>query len=431
MSALGKRTTQIPTPANYSSPFPHIDFIPLSSDANPPSDDQMLKEKKPKFRHPKKSPDELKQIKVGRQKRRARLIIRNISFKSTKTKLMEHFSQFGKVEELDILKKPDGKMVGCAFIQYEKVNEAAKAILMSSGKEVLGRTVYVDWAVGKDQYDKQKRKTNVQVKEESDAVDVKTEDDGDVEIKNEETDSDDEEMDSDEEDRKDIKMESDSDADEEEMSKRPMKKRSNDVSEGCTVFIKNVPFDASDDDLMQCCKRFGPIWYGVITKDRISGHSKGTGFVKFKVSPPTHDFHKFESFLISSIPIQNKESANMCLNAGTEFRLFDQVLDPCLALSRQDILSKTQEAKSRETADSRNLYLSKEGVIVANTPAAEGVSVSDMAKRHHLERVKNQMLKNLNRFMSKERLTIHNIPDNYDSAKLRKVVETHTKLKVR
>lgn len=121
----------------------------------------------------------------------------------------------------------------------------------------------------------------------------------------------------------------------------------------------------------------------------------------------------------------------MCLNAGTELRLFNQVLDPCLALSRQDILTKTQESKRTEAADSRNLYLAKEGVIVAGTTAAEGVSVSDMAKRHHLERVKNQMLKNLNRFMSKERLTVHNIPDNFDSIKLRKVVESHTKLKVR
>lgn len=92
------------------------------------------KEKKPKFQHPKKTPDELKQNKLARQKRRARLIIRNISFKSTKANLMEHFAKFGKVEELDILKKPDGKMVGCAFIQYEKVNEAAKAILMSGKK---------------------------------------------------------------------------------------------------------------------------------------------------------------------------------------------------------------------------------------------------------------------------------------------------------
>lgn len=219
---------------------------------------------------------------MGRQKRRARLIIRNIPLKSTQTNLMEHFAKFGKVEELNILKKPDGKLVGCAFVQYEKVNQAAKAILMSSGKEVLGRTIYVDWAISKDQYDKQKRKTsNVQVKEDPDAVEIKTEkeDDDDNNVKSE--DEDDSDMDSDD-DTKDIKMESDSD--DEKESKKTIKKRSNDVSEGCTVFIKNVPFEAADDDLMQCCKRFGPIWYGLITKDKVSGHSKGTGFVKFKVN---------------------------------------------------------------------------------------------------------------------------------------------------
>lgn len=225
----------------------------------------------------------MKQIRLGRQKRRARLIIRNISFKSTKANLLEHFSKFGKVEELDILKKADGKMVGCAFVQYEKVNEAAKAILMSSGKEVVGRTVYVDWAVGKDQYDKQKRTTKVPVKDDPDELEIKTEVEDDVDIKSEDEDDDDEEMDTDD-DSVDIKMENDSQADDEEMSKKTIKKRSNDVSEGCTVFVKNVPFEATNDDLMQCCKRFGPIWYGLITKDHVSGHSKGTGFVKFKVS---------------------------------------------------------------------------------------------------------------------------------------------------
>lgn len=272
------------------------DFIPLSSDQNP-SEEQDSKSKKQKFRRPKKTPEELKQIKLGRQKRRARLIIRNISFKSTKTNLMEHFAKFGKVEELDILKKPDGKMVGCAFVQYEKVNEAAKAILMSSGKEVVGRTVYVDWAVGKDQYDKQKRKTNVPVvkEEEADETAIKTEDE--IKSEDEEMDSDDEEMDSDDEDSKDIKMEMDSQADDdEEINKKTIKKRSNDVSEGCTVFIKNIPFEATDDDLRQCCKRFGHIWYGLITKDRVSGHSKGTGFVKFKVSYGSVSSHRSINF---------------------------------------------------------------------------------------------------------------------------------------
>lgn len=64
----------------------------------------------------------------------------------------KHFSQFGKIEDLKLLKRPDGKLVGCCFIQYEKINEAAKAILKANNKEFLGRPVYVDWAVGKNEY---------------------------------------------------------------------------------------------------------------------------------------------------------------------------------------------------------------------------------------------------------------------------------------
>lgn len=119
----------------------------------------------------------------------------------------------------------------------------------------------------------------------------------------------------------------------------------------------------------------------------------------------------------------------MCLNAGTSFKLFDQILDPQAALSRNEISQKA-ESKKKQSIDKRNLYLAKEGLIAAGTPAAEGVSQSDLAKRLRLEQSKNQSLKNLNRFVSMERLSIHNIPPSYDSAKLRKVVIKSSGLKV-
>lgn len=101
--------------------------------------------------------------------------------------------------------------------------------------------------------------------------------------------------------------------------------------------------------------------------------------------------------------------------------MFDQVLDPHAALSRNDIQQKA-DSKKKEPADSRNLYLAKEGLILTSTPAAEGVSQSDMAKRLRLEQSKAQLLRNLNRFVSMERLTVHNIPPSYDSTKFRNVV---------
>jgi len=151
---------------------------------------------------------------------------------------------------------------------------------------------------------------------------------------------------------------------------------SNDVQQGCTVFIKNVPFDAEDADLRKVCRKFGLVNYAIINRQAVSGHSKGTAFVKFKA----------------------KESADLCLQAGTEFKLMDEVLDPHPALSREEMKSKqTQDNKKDDAKDSRNLYLAREGLIMAGAKASDGVSASDMAKRHELEQVKTQVLKNLNR----------------------------------
>jgi hypothetical protein len=55
------------------------------------------------------------------QKKKARLIVRNLSFKATDDNLKSHFSTFGDVVDVNILKKRDGKMVGCAFVQYSNV----------------------------------------------------------------------------------------------------------------------------------------------------------------------------------------------------------------------------------------------------------------------------------------------------------------------
>lgn len=71
--------------------------------------------------------------------RNARLIVRNISFKATEDSLKKHFSRFGTVEEVKLLRKPDGKLVGCGFIHYTHVPMANKAILATNKKPFLGK----------------------------------------------------------------------------------------------------------------------------------------------------------------------------------------------------------------------------------------------------------------------------------------------------
>lgn len=364
---------------------------------------QHTKKKKNPFRIEKEKEDREK-----RQKKRARIVIRNISFKATDESLNKHFAQFGKIEDVNLLKRPDGKLVGCAFIQYEKVNEAAKAILKATKKEFLGRPIYVDWAIGKHEYDQNKEvdeekpdiKEEEDTKVEEDAIEdeVKEEDESGSASDNEDT-SDEEnsvstdECDSSDEDKKDVKDKI-----------GPIKKEkvdSHDVIEGCTVFIKNVPFDASEQDLRKVCRKFGLLHYAVITKDKVSGYSKGTAFVKFKT----------------------RESAELCLRSGEEFVLNDTILEPHPAMSREEVRDMAdKKSKKDDGKDGRNLYLVKEGIIMANSKAAEGVSPADMKKRHELERVKAQVLKNLGRFVSRNRLSIHNLPLQYDNDKLKDMI---------
>ncbi|XP_035216871.1 RNA-binding protein 28-like, partial [Stegodyphus dumicola] len=88
-----------------------------------------------------------------------------------------------------------------------------------------------------------------------------------------------------------------------------------------------------------------------------------------------------------------------------------------LAVSQEELREKSNETK--KPSDKRNLRLLKVGLILSNSAEAEGVSQADMAKRAQLEMVKKQKLKNVNFFVSDKRLMIHNLPKDFNDAKLR------------
>lgn len=136
-----------------------------------------------------------KEEKERRQKKRARLIVRNINYKAAEQDLRIYFGQWGEIEEINLLKRADGKLVGCAFIQYATINQATKAILKGNSKELLGRPVFVDWALGKNEYvagkqcDSQKepeeKKNKIECKEEE--IQPRTNDNnGEEEVENNE-----------------------------------------------------------------------------------------------------------------------------------------------------------------------------------------------------------------------------------------------------
>jgi len=115
---------------------------------------------------------------------------------------------------------------------------------------------------------------------------IKEETESDNEIKiHEAEDTDDEDKNDDNDsnviDRSVIKEE-DIDQEEKYFVKYP-NRVSNDVGEGKTIFLKNIPFSVKNDELKKCMEQFGPVYYALVCVDPLTEYSRGTAFVKFQV----------------------------------------------------------------------------------------------------------------------------------------------------
>ncbi|XP_031237200.1 RNA-binding protein 28 isoform X2 [Mastomys coucha] len=403
---------------------------------------------------PKKEPKH-KKAKVADKK--ARLIIRNLSFQCSEDDLKAVFTHYGTVLEVNIPRKPDGKMRGFAFIQFKNLLEAGKALKGANMKEIKGRTVAVDWAVAKDKYKDAQHVSATGVKKSSDRkpkesgkkncqVEEQVEDDDDSEDDEEDASSDDEEErestvaspvsvqkravkraapeesieedDSDEDsdleegdssyDEGTVDSESSTEEQEDEdvpVSKKKKRKLPSDVTEGKTVFIRNLSFDSEEEALGEVLQQFGDLKYVRVVLHPDTEHSKGCAFAQF----------------------MTQEAAQKCLAAaspeaeGGGLKLDGRQLKVDLAVTR-DEAAKLQTKKVKKPTGTRNLYLAREGLIRAGTKAAEGVSASDMAKRERFELLKHQKLKNQNIFVSQTRLCLHNLPKAVDDKQLRKLL---------
>ena len=69
-------------------------------------------------------------------------------------------------------------------------------------------------------------------------------------------------------------------SDDESPSKKKRKLR--DAREGKTIFIRNLPFDATEEEICDVFEKFGEIAYCKIVVDSATEHSRGSAFVKFQ-----------------------------------------------------------------------------------------------------------------------------------------------------
>ncbi|XP_011605241.2 RNA-binding protein 28 isoform X1 [Takifugu rubripes] len=399
---------------------------------------------------------------------KARLIIRNLSFQCSENDLKQVCTKFGPILEAKIPLKPDGKMRGFAFVQFKNMSSAAKALNALNLKEIKGRQVAVDWAVPKDRYvatqsssSAEKKNTLEEAPQQSNVTTVTEDDNKDEEMASagppkkkvlskpatrqevespsddeasheeeddteeddvslddddgdEDDDDDDDDKDSEDDDDKDSDdddndSDDDDDVDEgnDEKDKSAQKKTvrkdlPSDVKEGRTIFIRNLSFDTEEEDLEKVLLQFGELKYVKIVMQPETEHSKGCAFAQFR----------------------SKESADQCIAAAQDesecggIRVDGRKLFIVTAVSKEDAV-KMKVNKVKVETGTRNLYLAREGLIRAGTKAAEGVSETDMIKRTRFEELKRAKLRDLNVYVSKTRLCIHNLPKSVDSKKLK------------
>ncbi|CAL9072631.1 unnamed protein product [Musa textilis] len=91
------------------------------------------------------------------------------------------------------------------------------------------------------------------------------------------------------------------------------------------------------------------------------------------------------------------------------------------ALDKESVHKQELQILKNEALDRRNLYLGKEGEILAGIPAAEGLSESDMKKREMLMKKKAEMLQSPKFHVSRTRLIIYNLPKTMTTEEVKKL----------
>ncbi|KAF1885473.1 hypothetical protein Lal_00029362 [Lupinus albus] len=171
-----------------------------------------------------------------------------------------------------------------------------------------------------------------------------------------------------------------------------------------TIFINNLPFECDNEEVKQRFSGFGEVEYFAPVLHQVTKRPRGTGFLKFKT-------------------VEAADAAISAASAasGVGILLKGRPLKVLKALDKKSAQDKEVEKAKNEVQDHRNLYLAKEGLILEGTPAAEGVSSSDMLKRQDLEKKKKTKLQSPNFHVSTTRLIIYNLPKTMTEKQLKKL----------
>ena len=355
------------------------------------------------------------------EKRRARLIIRNLPWSCKKPdQLKKIFSKYGAVYDAYIPKKKGGQMCGFAFVTMKKDSAAEKAVKDSVGLKIDDREVAVDLAIEKSKWEEIKEDEDEEEEEENEEED---EEEIDPSQEDEVEENDDEESDVaedfDELNNPDSKV---AEEDEEDKEEEEIPRKKNTKQEAFALFVRNIPYDATPESLEEHFEQFGPVKYALPVIDRESGLAKGSAFVAFKkedayldcldnapsvastsllIADDVSPAYVYQGRILSIASAVDRESAHKLAERNVE--------------KRKEILGKAPSEK-----DKRNLYLLNEGRITENSKLAQFISKTDLEMREKSYKLRVQQLnKTPSLHLSLTRLAIRNLPRAMNSKALK------------
>jgi nucleolar protein 4 len=262
-----------------------------------------------------------------------------------------------------------GRMRGFAFVQFGRRAAADAAIKALNGTEIDGRRVAVDFAVAKDRFEAAKPAPAAAAAAAESESEPESESESESEAASEaESEAESEagsergsEGSGDESNLSDMTDEDDDDDEEEEEEEES--DRAADAGELVrTVFVRNVPTDATPHDLRAAFAGFGRIAGAYLVRDPVTGHARGTAFVQY--ADPAAAAAAIEA---GSAPV----SAGARTGAGVSAldRMAGSiavcgrrvVVAPALARQSARELSAPERRKAERGTDRRNMYLADEG----------------------------------------------------------------------
>ncbi|WOK98077.1 RNA-binding protein 28 isoform X1 [Canna indica] len=171
-----------------------------------------------------------------------------------------------------------------------------------------------------------------------------------------------------------------------------------------TIFISNLPFEVDSEEVKERFSSFGKVKSFLPVLHKQTKRPRGTAFLTFD-SPAAVD---------AALSAANAAPGLGIIIKGRPLKVLK-------ALDKDSVHQKEVQRLKDEVHDRRNLYLAKEGEILAGTPAAEGVSEDDMRKREILMKKKTEMLQSPKFHVSRTRLIIYNLPKTMTPEEVKKL----------